>query len=68
VAVFAVSPWRALPESFFAHFKGLKIQRCAASAAAFDSNRVRVRKQFKMPVHAWGSKGHWNLIPPVAQK
>jgi hypothetical protein len=52
VAVFAVSPWRALPESFFAHILGLKIHRCVSPPAEFDSKLVRVRKQSKMPGYA----------------
>jgi len=68
VAVFAVSPWRALRECFFALFGGLKIHRCASPPAEFDSKLVRVRKQLKMPDYPLQPKGHWNIIPPASQK
>jgi hypothetical protein len=61
VAVFAVSPWRALPESFFAHFRRLKIHRCASPPAEFDSKVVRVRKESKMPGYACNPKGAGTL-------
>jgi hypothetical protein len=68
VAVFAVSPWRALPESFFAHFRRLKINRCASSSAEFDSKLVRVGKWSKMPGLCLQLTGYWNVTPPAPQK
>jgi hypothetical protein len=68
VAVFAVSPWRALPESFFAHFRRLKIRRCASPPAEFDSKLVRVRETVQNAGLCLQPKGRWNFIPLASQK